>query len=185
MPEWMDADKASATTQETVMEAVSQSSANTTSTCSSCSTTTTTSSSSGSTNTATSPNKSTNTRSEEDIYTQLEEITDQMVACQATKNMLQTRLLLLLGVNVPKNALWAVADVAVSQELVSIQQLSNHNKGHNDKIINNNNNNKMLSWTEEERNSMQEELDAVELEITSHATKLLKLHEELLDLEEK
>jgi hypothetical protein len=98
-------------------------------------------------------------------------------------------LLLLQGVNMPNKSLRAVADVAVSQELVSTQQPSNHSKGpHDTSIINNNsNNNKMvlLSWTDEERNTMQQELDAVELKISSHATALLNLHEELLDLEEK
>jgi hypothetical protein len=66
--------------------------------------------------------------------------------------------------------------------LVKIKQLTNNDitKGLND--TNNNNNNNRVSWMKE-RNSVQQELDAVELEISSHATKLLDLHEELLNLE--
>jgi hypothetical protein len=62
----------------------------------------------------------------------------------------------------------------------SIITTNNNNKKNSN---NTDDNHKMPSWTLE-LNSIQEELDAVELEISSRAQTLLDLHEELLDLEE-
>jgi hypothetical protein len=183
LPEWIGATKASTTKEST--EAVSQSSATTsTSTTCSCSTTTATTKVTTST-----PSK--NKSSEDDIYTRLEETTDQIVACQATKNVLQVRL----GV-IQKNLL--VVAVSIGQDTAKQQNhrgpnndtsiIHNNNKNNNKNNNNNKSNNhddnpKVLSWNFEQ-NSIQQELKAVELEISNHAQTLLDLHEELLDLEE-